>query len=195
MGPECCKSIYLSGGGVDTSKVLEERVGKYSNHSFGPSGHLLYVRIGVSGNSSIVYGDEKGWRLYNGIETNPDYAGSGLIKFGCSSKCLVACDSSKYKFWNKDNEKFEIDSSLAIECISTGTPISPLAVRVVVLILSIVLFLLVLSYMAWRWKKQRKRASSSTVQPVDTSSNISIQGHSQDNTYQLDDNIPHHLEG
>ena len=53
-------------------------------------------------------------KLYNGIEKNPNFAGSGLVKFGCTKYCLDHCESSKFQFWNR--ERLELDPSLTLVC-------------------------------------------------------------------------------
>ena len=53
-------------------------------------------------------------KLYNGIEKNPNFAGSGLVKFDCSRNCLSSCEGSKFQFWNKG--RFELDNSLTLAC-------------------------------------------------------------------------------
>ena len=60
------------------------------------------------------------YKLYNGIERNPNAAGSGLINFGCSKLCPTNCESSKFKFWNKNNEDFDLDTSLRLVCSDIG---------------------------------------------------------------------------
>ena len=55
--------------------------------------------------------------LYNGIETNPNAAGSGLISFGCSERCPTDCASSNFGYYNRNIEDFDIDPSLKLECL------------------------------------------------------------------------------
>ena len=60
------------------------------------------------------------YKLYNGIERNPNAAGSGLIKFGCSAPCMTDCINSTFEFWNKNIEDFELDPCLTIACKDVG---------------------------------------------------------------------------
>ena len=56
------------------------------------------------------------FKLYNGIVRNPNAVGSGLLNFGCSKRCPTDCESEKSRFWNRNIEEFDIDSSLKLEC-------------------------------------------------------------------------------
>ena len=61
---ECCKSIYVSGGIVNTSRVLDDRNGEYVHQYSGRNNESLYVLLCNSSNSSIALGDDgKGWRV------------------------------------------------------------------------------------------------------------------------------------
>ena len=60
------------------------------------------------------------YQLYNGIEENPDAAGSGLINFRCSKRCPTDCESVDFEFWNNIADKFEPDPSLKLKCIDDG---------------------------------------------------------------------------
>jgi len=84
--------------------------------SLGANNKSVYALLHSSSNSSIAFGDDgKGWRLYNGIERDPNAAGSGLINFGCSEHCPTNCESSKFKFWNRTIEDFDLDPSLTLK--------------------------------------------------------------------------------
>ena len=52
-------------------------------------------------------------QVYNGVEDNPNYAGSGLIKFGCSLNCPTECQVTNFQVWN---DGFESDPSIKISC-------------------------------------------------------------------------------
>jgi len=191
---ECCKTILLSGGNASASRILEERNGEYVYQSSKTTNKAFYVLVGSSTNSSIAFGDDgKGWRLYNGIERNPNAAGSGLIKFGCSLRCPTYCQNSTFEFWNRNIEDFDIDPSLKLVCREAST--TPLGIGLIIVIILVLCLAIFAIFLGLIYQQHRKKLVIQRVDAAERSPNLPMECRSNTANYKNDENESHFLEG
>jgi len=179
---------------VSASRVLEDRNGVYEYQSSKTTNKAFYVLLGGSTNSSIAFGDNgKGWRLYNGIERNPNDAGSGLINFGCSLHCPTDCKNTTFEFWNRNIEDFDFDPSLKLVCRDTYT--APLGIGVIIVIILVSCLAIFAIFLGFKYQQHRKKLAIQRIDAAERSSDLPMQSRSNTANYRYDENESHLLEG